>query len=131
MPTYNAMDIHHRVLVIEDSREIMENIIEILTLREFDVLYALDGKSGIEIAINNKPDIILCDILMPEMNGYDVLKSVKQYPELSSTPFILMSSQSDSRNLLRALDLGADAYIVKPFDVEDFLYQIESMLSMH
>jgi DNA-binding response OmpR family regulator len=118
----------HTILVIEDTDEILENIKEILQLREFGVISACDGKNGVDMAVHFKPDLILCDILMSEMNGYDVLKTLRETKGMAEIPFVFITSQSHRENIQRALDLGASDYIIKPFDGDILLNRIDHLL---
>ena len=117
-----------KVLVIEDSKEILENTAEILELSNYRVFTAENGKIGIEKALINKPDLILCDIMMPELDGYGVLHMVQNHPELQHTPFIFLTAKTDPSDMRKGMSLGADDYIPKPFDPTDLLNAIEGRL---
>ena len=110
-----------KVLVIEDNKEILENTAEILELSNYHVFTAENGKIGIERALANKPDLILCDIMMPELDGYGVLHMVQSHPELQHTPFIFLTAKTDLSEIRKGMSLGADDYIPKPFDPTDLL----------
>jgi CRP-like cAMP-binding protein len=114
-----------KVLVIEDSRDILDNIAEILELSNYRVLKAMNGKEGVEQALANKPDLILCDIMMPELDGYGVLHVIQLNPELQDTPFIFLSALAEKNEVRKGMSLGADDYILKPFDPTDLLNAIE------
>jgi DNA-binding response OmpR family regulator len=116
------------ILVIEDTNEILENITEILQLRGFDVIAASNGETGFDMAFQHKPDLILCDVLMSEMTGYEVLKKLKQTQQISEIPFVYLTSQPELANIQRAFDLGASDYIIKPFDGDTLLSRIDSIL---
>lgn len=122
---------HAQILLIEDVTEILENIIDILQLRRIHVITATNGRTGIELASRFKPDLILCDILIPEVNGYDVLKFVRTTDGLQAIPFMFLTSQSERDDIKRALDLGASGYIVKPFDGELLINRVEALLMQH
>lgn len=117
-----------KVLVIEDSREILENTAEILELSNYRVFTAENGKVGIEKALADKPDLILCDIMMPELDGYGVLHMVQSHPELQHTPFIFLTAKTDPADIRKGMSLGADDYIPKPFDPTDLLNAVEGRL---
>lgn len=117
-----------KVLVIEDSSDILDNISELLQLSNHKVFTALNGKLGIETALAVKPDIIICDIMMPELDGYGVLHIVHNHPELQHIPFIFLTARTDPAELRKGMSLGADDYIMKPFDTTDLLKAIESRL---
>lgn len=117
-----------KVLVIEDNKEILENTAEILELSNYHVFTAENGRIGIEKALANKPDIILCDIMMPELDGYGVLHMVQSHPELQNTPFIFLTAKTDPGEIRKGMSLGADDYIPKPFDPTDLLIAVEGRL---
>ena len=117
-----------KILVIEDNKEILENTAEILELSNYDVFTASNGKIGVEQALARKPDLILCDIMMPELDGYGVLHMVQKNPELQSTPFIFLTAKTEQSDLRKAMSLGADDYIYKPYDATELLNAIEGRL---
>jgi CRP/FNR family transcriptional regulator, cyclic AMP receptor protein len=114
------------ILVIEDNEDIRENVDEILTLSNYKVLTAPNGKEGIEIAQQQHPDIIICDIMMPGIDGYGVLHVLHKDPETQSIPFIFLTSKSERSDFRTAMELGADDYITKPFAGNELLNAIES-----
>lgn len=116
------------ILVIEDDKDILENIIEILQLSNYNVVSAQNGKAGMEQALKNRPDLILCDIMMPELDGYGVLFMIQQNPDLEHTPFIFLSAKSGHSDIRKGMSLGADDYITKPFDPTDLLNAIDKRL---
>lgn len=103
-------------LLIEDNRDIRENLCEMLQLEGYNVIVAENGQKGLDFAKEKKPDIILCDIAMPILNGYDVLKTLKSDKEISSIPFIFISASTEKKDIEVGLKMGADAYIQKPFE---------------
>ncbi|HEU4575274.1 MAG TPA: response regulator [Chitinophagaceae bacterium] len=115
-----------KILVIEDSDEIRDNTAEILELANYRVFTAANGKEGIEIARKEKPDLIICDIMMPVLDGYGVLHLLHQNPELRNTPFIFLTAKSERNEMRKGMELGADDYITKPFDETELLHAIES-----
>lgn len=117
-----------KILVIEDNQDILENTAEILELSNYKVFTAPDGKAGVEMAMANKPDLILCDIMMPELDGYGVLHMIQKNPELQSTPFIFLTAKAEREEIRKGMSLGADDYIAKPFDPTDLLNAIEGRL---
>ena len=104
------------ILLIEDNVEICENIVEVLELGGYKVISALNGKIGFEYARRRKPYLIVCDILMPEFDGYEVMTAVKRDPKTNSIPLVFMTAQSEKICLEKAMTLGATAYLVKPLD---------------
>lgn len=117
-----------KVLVIEDNKEILENTAEILELSNYNVFTAENGRIGIEKALADKPDLILCDIMMPELDGYGVLHMVQSHPQLQHTPFIFLTAKTDPSEVRKGMSLGADDYIPKPFDPTDLLTAVEGRL---
>lgn len=117
-----------KVLLIEDNDDIRENVIEILELTEYEVLVAKNGKQGIQLAEERIPSIILCDIMMPEMDGYKVLEHLSKNPDTSAIPFIFLTAKAERSDLRKGMELGADDYLTKPFDDDELLHAIESRL---
>jgi CRP-like cAMP-binding protein/CheY-like chemotaxis protein len=119
------------ILVIEDNKDMAENIAEILRLGKYSVLTAPNGKIGVEVALKEQPDLVLCDILMPELDGYSVLHLLSQDPETSSIPFIFLTAKGDTNDFRTGMNLGADDYVTKPFDGFDLLKVVEMRLKKH
>ncbi|WP_461102659.1 hybrid sensor histidine kinase/response regulator [Spirosoma koreense] len=117
-----------QVLVIEDESSIRENVAELLTLEGFIVGTAHDGQEGINQAIQSQPDLILCDVMMPGMNGYQVLESIRAHRSLSHVPFIFLTARAEADDLRQGMVLGADDYLIKPFTSKDLLKSIETRL---
>ncbi len=117
-----------KILLIEDNTEIRENMAEILELAGYDVVAAENGKSGISLALNAKPDLILCDIMMPVLDGYGVLHMLQKNPELQTIPFIFLTAKSEQTEIRKGMGMGADDYITKPFDTTEVLNSIEARL---
>jgi CRP-like cAMP-binding protein/AmiR/NasT family two-component response regulator len=117
-----------KVLIIEDNLDLLDNTAELLELSNYRVYKASGGKMGIEYALENKPDIILCDIMMPDMDGYGVLHIVQNNPELQHIPFIFLSAKTELRDIRKGMSLGADDYILKPYDSTDLLNAIKKRM---
>lgn len=117
-----------RVLIIEDNDDIRENVVEILELSGYTVYAAPNGKTGVELAVKQLPDIILCDIMMPEMDGYGVIEALNNHPQTRATPFIFLTAKAERTDIRRGMELGADDYLTKPFDDTELLNAIESRL---
>jgi CheY-like chemotaxis protein/CRP-like cAMP-binding protein len=117
-----------KVLIIEDNDDIRENIIEILELSGYNVHSAANGKTGVELAMKELPDIILCDIMMPEMDGYGVIDALNKHPETRATPFIFLTAKAERTDVRKGMELGADDYLTKPFDAKELLNAIESRM---
>lgn len=117
------------ILLIEDDTALRENTAELLELANYRVITAANGVSGITVAKENLPDIIVCDIMMPEADGYEVLEALSQYHETSHIPFIFLSAKTEHKEIRRGMNLGADDYLTKPFEEEDLLSAIESRIA--
>lgn len=118
----------HRILIIEDNEDIRENVAEILTLSDYEVLMAPNGKEGISVAQAQEPDLIICDIMMPGIDGYGVLHVLHKDPKTQNIPFIFLTSKSERSDFRAAMELGADDYITKPFSGNELLHAIQSRL---
>jgi CRP-like cAMP-binding protein/CheY-like chemotaxis protein len=116
------------VLIIEDNDAIRENIVEILEMAKYSVQQADNGKVGVELALKHLPDIILCDIMMPELDGYGVLYMLNKYAETASIPFIFLTAKADHVDLRKGMAMGADDYLTKPFDGIELLNAVEIRL---
>ncbi|MBI4947269.1 MAG: response regulator [Bacteroidetes bacterium] len=116
------------ILVIEDNVDMRENTEEILALANYKVISAANGKEGIESAKANRPDLILCDIMMPEMDGYGVLRILENTEGTVGIPFLFLTAKSEKRDFRKAMDMGADDYLTKPFDGDDLLRVVEARL---
>ena len=114
------------ILLIEDNDELRENTAEILELANYKVTAAANGKLGIQAALQQKPDLIICDVMMPELDGYGVLHLVNKNTELSAIPFIFLTAKSERSDLRKGMEMGADDYITKPFTDIELLNAVES-----
>jgi CRP/FNR family transcriptional regulator, cyclic AMP receptor protein len=117
-----------KILVIEDNIDVRENIVEILELSDYKVLQAPDGKAGVEMAIKENPDLIICDIMMPVLDGYGVLHLLSKHKETYGTPFIFLTAKSEKADFRKGMELGADDYLTKPFDGIELLNAVEIRL---
>jgi DNA-binding response OmpR family regulator len=120
-----------KILLIEDNPEIRENTGEILALANYKVFSAENGKVGVEMAQREKPDLIVCDIMMPELDGYGVLHILSKNEETASIPFIFLTAKTEKTDIRKGMNLGADDYLTKPFDDTDLLNAIEARLRKH
>lgn len=116
------------ILLIEDNIDIRENTAEILELSNYKVYTAEDGKRGVALALEHKPDLIVCDIMMPVLDGYGVIHMLQKNPETKNIPFIFLSAKAERAEIRRGMELGADDYITKPFDGTELLSAVESRL---
>lgn len=117
------------VLIIEDNEDIRESTAEILELANYNVLQADNGRLGIEVATTHFPDLILCDIMMPEMDGYGVLYMLSKNPKTAVIPFIFLTAKAERLDMRKGMEMGADDYLTKPFDDVEMLNAIEVRLS--
>ena len=120
-----------KILVIEDELLILESIIELLQDEGYECLKAVDGEEGIEIAKDETPDLIICDIQMPGLNGYEVLQHLRANPRTSTIPFIFLSAMVDKSDLRKGMILGADDYLTKPFQPEELISSVKTRLEKH
>ena len=116
------------ILIIEDNTDVRENTAEILELANYKVLQAENGKTGVEIAQKQKPDLIICDIMMPVLDGYGVIHLLNKNPDTASIPFIFLTAKSERTDFRKGMEMGADDYISKPFDDIELLNAVESRL---
>ncbi len=116
------------ILVIDDNTALRENTAEILELAGYEVWVAENGKQGVDMAIKQQPDLIVCDIMMPELDGYGVLHLVRKNPATVATPFIFLTAKTERSDLRKGMEMGADDYITKPFDDLELLNAIEVRL---
>jgi len=117
-----------KILLIEDNKEIRENTAEILELANYRVFTAENGKIGVEVALKENPDLIICDIMMPVLDGYGVLHLINKNPQIQHTPFIFLSAKTEKGDIRKGMSLGADDYITKPFDGTELLDAVEGRL---
>lgn len=117
-----------KILLIEDNDDIRENTAEILELSNYKVIVAENGKIGVEKAIEHIPDLIICDIMMPGLDGYGVLHAVHKNEAIKNTPFIFLTAKTERSDFRKGMELGADDYITKPFEGIELLNAVESRL---
>jgi CRP-like cAMP-binding protein len=120
-----------KILIIEDQLEVRENIEELLELSNYEPITAENGKVGIKKALEVKPDLILCDIMMPEMDGYEVLYLLGKNPDVANIPFIFLTAKSEQTDFRKGMNLGADDYITKPFEEIELLNAVERRLNKY
>ncbi|MEG4055840.1 MULTISPECIES: EAL domain-containing response regulator [unclassified Microcoleus] len=115
-----------KILVIEDDELIRETLLQLLESHSYRVIAAENGRAGVQMALSEIPDLILCDVQMPELDGYDVLRTLRQNSLAATIPFIFLTAQSDKTDFRRGMDLGADDYLTKPFTKGELLGAIAS-----
>lgn len=114
-----------KILVVEDDNEIRHNLSAVLKLNGYDTHEAVNGSHGLSIAKNFKPNLIISDIMMPEMDGFEMLKQIQDDSDISHTPFLFLSARSDKFAIREGMNLGADDFITKPYDVDELLTAVK------
>jgi DNA-binding NarL/FixJ family response regulator len=117
-----------RILIIEDEPEMRRNIATVLRFEQYRAITAENGRVGVELARKEKPDLILCDVMMPELDGYGVLQALRDDAELALIPFIFLTAKGEKDDLRSGMNLGADDYLTKPIAKADLLEAIAARL---
>jgi EAL domain-containing protein (putative c-di-GMP-specific phosphodiesterase class I) len=117
-----------KILVIEDDRVIRENILKLLKAEGFDVTGAENGELGLNAAVSSLPDVILCDVMMPQLDGYGVLAALRSHPVTATVPFVFLTGKADRSEVRQGMELGADDYLTKPFTKAELVGAISSRL---
>jgi DNA-binding NarL/FixJ family response regulator len=117
-----------RILVIEDEPEMRRNLMAILRLERFQPLAAEDGQVGVELAKREKPDLVLCDVMMPKLDGYGVIAALRASSETVAIPFIFLTAKGEKPEIRAGMNLGADDYLTKPVAKADLLAAVRSRL---
>src|SRR5262245_45578321 len=120
-----------KILVIEDEAETLNNLVLMLEMEGFLPLSAPNGKIGVSVAKKEVPDVILCDVSMPELDGYGVLAALRDNDQTVSIPFIFLTARGEKKDLRTGMNLGADDYLTKPASAEEVLAAINSRLERH
>lgn len=120
-----------KILVIEDEECIRNNILELLAAEDFQAIGAENGLRGVEIATEQVPDLIVCDVMMPKLDGYGVLKQLRANPVTASIPFIFLTALAERLHLRQGMTLGADDYLTKPCSVAELLSAIATRLEKY
>jgi CheY-like chemotaxis protein len=118
-----------KILVIEDEVFIRENLIEFLEIEGFQAIGAENGHQGVQFAKEHQPDLIVCDVMMPELDGYGVLAALRADPVTKTIPFMFLTASADRSNLQKIREMGINDYILKPFNVDKFLAAITARLN--
>lgn len=116
------------ILIIEDEPEMRRNLATILRLEKYNPLSAENGRIGVETALREKPDLILCDVMMPELDGYGVIQELREHTATRATPFIFLTAKGEKPDIRAGMNLGADDYLTKPVPKADLLSAIASRL---
>jgi CheY-like chemotaxis protein/anti-sigma regulatory factor (Ser/Thr protein kinase) len=117
-----------KILVIEDEEDIRADIVKMLGYEGFEAVSAENGRSGVLMARKHLPDLILCDVMMPGLNGYQALARIRSHPSTATIPFIFLTARASKEDMRRGMRLGADDYLAKPFTVTELLDAIETRL---
>ncbi len=117
-----------KILVIEDEAPIRDKIVTVLKYENYDVIDTPNGTDGVVSAQVNQPDLIICDVLMPDMNGYGALAALRDDPNTSDIPVIFLTAAASRADLRKGMELGADDYITKPYTVEELLAAVRTRL---
>ena len=118
-----------KILVIDDETDLRHEIVELLTFEDYEAIGAEDGWVGVERALQDQPDLILCDLTMPGLDGYGVLIELRANPATAEIPFIFITARSAPEDIQKGMTLGANDYLTKPFYHQDLFRAIEACLS--
>lgn len=118
-----------KILIIEDQAPMRRNVALMLQLEGYKTCVAENGRVGIEVARQETPDLILCDVMMPELDGYGVVQALREDPNFATTPFIFLTAKSDRADIRQGMNIGADDYLTKPVVREDLLAAIQTRLA--
>lgn len=116
------------ILIIDDNLELLENTAEVLQVNGYRVIAAHNGEQGIKLAKENRPDLILCDIMMRVIDGYDVLSAIRKDTAASKTPFVFLTARAEKTDIKKGLEAGANAYLVKPYTMDALMSVIATTL---
>ncbi len=117
-----------KILVIDDEPNIVQTLQDRLEMNEYEVLTACNGKEGLQVALDEKPDVILLDVIMPIMDGHEMLEALRKQPGGDYPSVIMLTARSQTQDIARANACGIDDYIVKPFDLSELLEKIEVVI---
>ncbi len=118
-----------KILVIEDNSSVLQSIVKMLRAEKFNVISAENGVIGLELANTHLPDLIICDIMMPQVDGYKVLTILQQEPATAAIPFIFLTAKADKADFRQGMELGSDDYLTKPFTRAELLSAINMQLA--
>lgn len=121
----------NRILVIEDEPKMLRNLLTILKLEGYDAIGAENGLAGIEAAVTNLPDLVICDVMMPELDGYQVIEVIRSNPLTAQLPFIFLTARGERQDIRNGMNLGADDYLCKPCPTEELLGAVQARLRRH
>ncbi len=119
---------HRRLLLIDDDPNLILLVKDYLEFRGYEVITAENGREALEVLEQDVPDMIICDVMMPEMDGYSLVSAIRSDPKTSWVPVLFLSAKGQSQDRVKGLNIGADVYMVKPFEPEELVAQVESSL---
>jgi DNA-binding NarL/FixJ family response regulator len=119
---------HRRLLLIDDDPNLILLVKDYLEFRGYEVITAENGREALEVLEQDVPDMIICDVMMPEMDGYSLVSAIRSDPKTSWIPVLFLSAKGQSQDRVKGLNIGADVYMVKPFEPEELVAQVESSL---
>jgi CheY-like chemotaxis protein len=121
-------DLSRTILIVEDNNIIRDQIVAILEMSGYTAMAAANGSEGLRLACQSRPALIISDVMMPELNGLDMLRDIRQNPELDHTPIVLLSGLIATEDIRKGLELGASDYLIKPFRITDLLQVVSRHL---
>jgi len=124
----NSQKDNKKLLLIDDDPNLILLVKDYLEFRGYNVVTAENGREALEVLDQNLPDMIICDVMMPEMDGYSLVKHIRQEPQTNTIPVLFLSAKGQSQDRVKGLNEGADVYMVKPFEPEELVAQVESSL---
>ena len=125
----NSQKDNKKLLLIDDDPNLILLVKDYLEFRGYNVVTAENGREALEILDDNVPDMIICDVMMPEMDGYSLVKHIREEPATNRIPVLFLSAKGQSQDRVKGLNEGADVYMVKPFEPEELVAQVESSLN--
>ena len=118
-----------KILVIEDDANIRESLVELLEMKSFELISAENGTDGLKLAQERLPDLIVCDVMMPGMNGYEVVEAIRKDARMKNLPFIFLSAKAMDADIDYGKKLGANSYLTKPFRAQDLFTVVDELLN--
>ncbi len=120
-----------KILIVDDEPNIVMSLEYAFKKKDFGVFIARDGTEALEIAEREIPDLILLDVMMPQMDGYETLKRIRENDKLSQTKVVFLSAKSKEKDIEKGLEMGADGYMTKPFSIKKIISDVEEMITLH
>lgn len=120
-----------KIFVIEDDEALRENLISLLDVEGFQTHFSETGKEGIELIKEFLPDLILCDIMLPDTDGYQIISELKTHPQTRNIPFVFLTARAEMKDLRSGMNLGADDYLTKPYDANELINVVNTRIAQH